>query len=196
MSYKRARGAGTLIALPYFVLDAQLERLLRKTFAFGITSRRVQLSSGSARHELRFEKHLQGWLEITATHHNVTEIGMGIAPDLPTDLQERIRVFFSSVVDAFSMIAEDSQVPEAIAETTAFRESIAGLKQTQSDNHGSSGRRSWPEDTWAWEQVNSHKRPREDVKPEWLARLSANRPLEDVNRSFRYAVDSRRRRKN
>jgi hypothetical protein len=53
---------------------------------------------------------------------------------------------------------------------------------------------SWPEDDWAWEQVNVKKRPRREVRGEWLQRLSQKRPqLKDPERSFRHAVSPNRK---
>ncbi len=53
---------------------------------------------------------------------------------------------------------------------------------------------SWAEDDWAWEQVNVQKRPRQEVRGEWLQRLSENRPaLRDQARSFRHAVNPERK---
>jgi len=52
----------------------------------------------------------------------------------------------------------------------------------------------WPEDNWAWEQVNTLGRPRNEVRSEWIQRLSPKRKtLRDANDSFRKAVSSHRK---
>jgi hypothetical protein len=52
---------------------------------------------------------------------------------------------------------------------------------------------SWPEDDWAWEEVNTKKRPRAEVRAEWEQRLSPERKLKDPKDSFRHAVLSGRK---
>ncbi len=53
---------------------------------------------------------------------------------------------------------------------------------------------SWPEDNWAWEQVNTVGRSRKEVRSEWLQRLSPKRKtLSDANDSFRKAVSPHRK---
>ena len=66
---------------------------------------------------------------------------------------------------------------------------VSGGKKLKLGTH-----KSWPEDDWAWEQVNTLKRPRQEVRAEWLQHLSPERrKLKDPADSFRHAVNPNRK---
>jgi hypothetical protein len=52
---------------------------------------------------------------------------------------------------------------------------------------------SYAEDNWAWDEVNVKKRPRAEVRKEWMQRLSQGRKLQDPPGSFRHAINRKRK---
>lgn len=67
-----------------------------------------------------------------------------------------------------------------------FKQDTKQSEKPQDDRRrGEPGRRRLPDDLRAWEQVNTHKRPMNDVWSEWLRREGVmNRRLADPKRQF------------
>jgi len=209
-----------IVPYPYSMVDASLDWFLRRNqdlFQQGITTQRRQETSGSVRYLLQFKDPDQAlrvaviWVRMVgdrATHISIIPGGfqrpvygqflLGYVEYLHAVLtlfinwlsQEHLRtVQYLTTRQEAQADALAAPQPDP-AKLRAFLDEI----RSKENPPRRGGPYSWPEDDWAWEQVNIEKQPRRKVRAEWENRLSPDRPrLQDMDRSFRHAVGKTRK---
>ena len=203
---------------PFPLVDAALEEfLITQRQLPQVTARRQQVSSGSARYLLQLADP-KAMLKIAiirvrmvgenATHIVITPTSF--SQPIPGELLEGYLEVLHGWLAIFIywLTEEQVRVAKFLKDQHAAREAMltalppdpqkvqayfAALRSARTQSKRG-GPYSWPEDDWAWEQVNTLSRPRREVRKEWEQRLSPDRPpLQDIDRSFRHAVNPKRK---
>ena len=209
-----------IVPYPYPMVDASLDRFLRRNvelFQHGVTIQRRQETSGSVRYLLQFKDPEQALsvavIEVRmvgeqATHITITPAGFKrpvrykflqgyieyahavLALFTYSLSQEHLRTVQYLKAREHAQVAALAAPQPDPAKLQAFLDEI----RSKENPPRRGGPYSWPEDDWAWEQVNIQKQPRRKIRVEWEGRLSPDRPqLQDMDRSFRHAVGKSRK---
>ncbi len=207
-----------ILPYPFSLVDAALEEfLIEQRQLPQVTARRQQLSSGSARYLLQFTDP-KDTLKIAIIRarmvgENATHIVISptsLSQPIPGELLEGYLESLHAWLTIFIhwLAEEQLRVTQFMKDKHVRQEAVLSLPppdlqrlqayfeelRSTSTQPKRGGPYSWPEDDWAWEQVNTLRRPRREVRKEWEQRLSPDRsPLQDIDRSFRHAVHRSRK---
>ena len=212
----KAFGIENILQHPFPIVDAALLVFLEREHPKGTHIRREGQTSGSARYVLEYTDPQLALrvaiIDIRMVKENATYVEIALAKFAQVTPREQIfgyMEYFQAYLAQFMDELEQEQAEIAeVLETKRKRASkilpspsepilldflLAPLR-TEELPPRRGGPFTWPEDDWAWEQVNISNRPRREVRSEWQMRLSQERPkLRDQNRSFRHAIDPRRK---
>ena len=196
------------IPLPFFVVDAAMLEVFREsptTVGVRLDYRRTSLSTGSVEYYLfgtgKDEKRLRlGTVFICAQDDHLTYINASPLEGFSDKDLDAIQDTLNTIVYVcMQELSEHQAYTRNLLETMVY--GLVDNERTEPQLHLSmtsgptrtGAHSSWPEDDWAWEQVNLHHRPRMEVREEWLQRLSPDRTLRDKPGSFRHAVNRKRK---
>ena len=196
-------------ALPLGVVDAALWTYFARLKGFGgfrLTHRRQTITTGSAVYHVSLtiegEPEYIGSIVLQMFDERLTHVfaepkHAPMAPEWRHLIEEILGTFLDTLA---RLLPQDQQHIRQMASKprSANHASLslnAAMQALTSSGVSKVGTHlSWPEDDWAWEQVNTQARPRADVRREWEQRLSPDRPkLKDPARSFRHAVNPKRK---
>ena len=195
------------IALPFITIDAAMLEVLRKSpqkFGVQLDYRRTALSTGSVEYHLfgtgKSEKRLRiGTIFVCAQDDRLTYIDTSPNDRFSSEEKTLIQGTLNTIVyySMFRLHDHQAYTQELLKEMPALSddnlpEPKIHLAMTSGSTKTGS-HQSWPEDDWAWDQVNLHQRPRMAVREEWMQRLSPDRTLRDKPGSFRHAVNRERK---
>jgi len=203
--------------LPYAfaVVDAGLWEcfISRKIVSF-LTSRRQRMTTGSARYILTWREGADNFAEIQIRTVGEEATHIAIIPGTfarQNHLDEPNGIIEATLEIFIGWLNKDQlRMIEALEEEKRSEEEIDALWRPKDEDvlkeqlsqyiaasptpHKHGSHISWPEDDWAWEQVNTHNRPRNVVRIEWLRALSpTRRQLSNAADSFRKAVNPKRK---
>lgn len=197
---------------PYGIVDAMIYETLVERSAielFKVT--RKPLTSTSARYLVRLTKSLEtgvvAEILIRMASEQRTLAVFSCPPSIPT---EEASIFKSALhgIIRDHLFLEQRRLDRMIQERERQEEDQTDTLQRENGDETAAalakiaaspapykrGRHeSYEEDDWAWEQVNIKKRPRLEVRKEWMERLSPGRDLVDPPGSFRHAISRRRK---
>jgi hypothetical protein len=207
-----------LLPEPFFVVDAGFLEFFKKSLPF-THLHRSSLTYGSVEYRFQGKKDapIAAIVHIRALSNTVTQMilelgefvlesGHGLQDELG---EQFIRILLKfgewmahqhdRAARLFQQSSTEKRTHQIGSDPIIDRDQAKALQENI--NHSMPqkrpGRPSPKEDDWAWNQVNTEKRPREVVRVEWIDRMDEKRrsELKDIKRSFRHAIDPERRRK-
>ena len=207
-----------ILPYPFPLVDAALQEfLIEQKLLPELTARRQHLTSGSARYLLQLTdpKHTLklAIIRVRTVGENATHIVITVGSFSKPGPAEFLEGYLESLhawlaIFTHWLTEEQGRVAKFMQDRHVAREAMlsapppdrqklqayfAALRSASTEPKRG-GPYSWPEDDWAWEQVNQLGRPRREVRAEWEKRLSPDRPpLQDIDRSFRHAVNANRK---
>lgn len=203
-----------ILLYPFAIVDAWLHEwfILKKSAKSVFTVKRILFTNASVRYTCHLPKApdvgVIADIDVRVGNERATYVRYSWGNALSTSDARAFQEFFDAMLGV-GLSDDVERVLEMIRETeearnnpifkstldeatlTAAADRLAGLPLP----HKLGSHISWPEDNWAWEEVNIKKRPRLKVRAEWMERLSEKRELRDKPRSFRYAVNPKRKEK-
>jgi hypothetical protein len=184
MSNDQTIAVHTILAYPFVVIDAALSEFFLTRPPNGTHWRWEQRASGASVHHITKDDTEIYHIVVRARSANKTSLTLGAVAASIAPPGEQTEQFAKSILGQFAAwLSQDQTALQHLSPPEPPNQATA-LARRRRESHA--------EDDWAWEEVNLRGRTSNEIRAEWEQR-AAHRALSDPARSFRHAINPKRR---